>query len=123
MKIAIPVVDNSENTTVSPSFGRAQYFLFYDTETEEKQFVENHVAQSSQGGAGVVAGQAIVDSGAQAVLTPRCGANAAGVIAAAGIKMYKTEGDSVQTAIAQFKAGKLMELQEIHAGFHRRGGV
>ncbi|HKM17798.1 MAG: dinitrogenase iron-molybdenum cofactor biosynthesis protein [Firmicutes bacterium] len=123
MKIAIPVVDNSEHTTISSAFGRAPYFLIYDTNTGEKHFVENQVARSSEGGAGVVAGQLIVDSGVKAVLTPQCGANAASVITAAGIKIYKTEGDSVKDAVAQFQAGKLAALKDIHKGFHHRGGI
>ena len=70
MKIAIPVVDNSEHTTISSAFGRAPYFLIYDTNTGEKHFVENQVARSSEGGAGVVAGQLIVDSGVGCLNSP-----------------------------------------------------
>ena len=65
MKIAIPVDDKSLNSAVSQSFGRAPYFFFYDTETEESDFLDNG-AVASQGGAGIKAAQAIVDNGAKA---------------------------------------------------------
>lgn len=124
MKIALPVLDSDcENTKISPSFGRAPFFLLFDTETEEKQFIANSTAAASQGGAGIIAAQLIVDQGAEALLTPRCGKNAAEVITAAGVKIYKTVSDDIQKNIEAFNARELKELENIHPGFHRHGGV
>ena len=121
MKIAIPVDDKNMETTVCISFGRTPYFLIYDTETKESEFIDNSAA-ASQGGAGIKAAQSIVDSKASALLTPRCGENAAEVIKAAEIKIYKTKGTSVTDNINAFVDGKLSFLDEIHAGFHNHGG-
>ncbi|QGZ99239.1 NifB/NifX family molybdenum-iron cluster-binding protein [Dehalobacter restrictus] len=121
MKIVIPVDNNSMDTNVCISFGRAPYFLIFDTETEENSFLDNSAA-ASQGGAGIKAAQNIVDSGAEAIVTPRCGDNAAEVIKAAGIKLYKTVNDSIQDNIKAFKEGKLNLLGEIHPGLHQHGG-
>ncbi|MDD3895082.1 MAG: NifB/NifX family molybdenum-iron cluster-binding protein [Syntrophomonadaceae bacterium] len=121
MKIAIPTEDKSMEKGVCMSFGRAPYFLIYDMETGESMFAENSGA-TSQGGAGIKAAQAVVDTGAEALLTPRCGENAADVIQAANIKIYKTINDSIQDNIDAFKSGKLSLLDEIHAGFHGKGG-
>lgn len=79
MKIAMPVDDKSMETTVSQSFGRTPYFLIYDTESKESIFLDNGAA-ASQGGAGIKAAQSIVDNKVSALLTPRCGENAAQVI-------------------------------------------
>ena len=79
MKIAIPVDNASINTTICISFGRTPYFLIYDTETKEAVFLDNSAA-ASQGGAGIKAAQTIVDSKAEALITPRCGENAAEVL-------------------------------------------
>ena len=38
MKIAIPVDEKNMESGVCPSFGRAPYFLFYNTETKESFF-------------------------------------------------------------------------------------
>ena len=54
MKIAIPVDDASMDTTICVSFGRAPYFLIYDTESKNAKFISNSAA-ASQGGAGNVA--------------------------------------------------------------------
>jgi predicted Fe-Mo cluster-binding NifX family protein len=120
MKIAIPTEQQSLDISVCPSFGRAPYFLFYDIESNENSFMENPAA-SSQGGAGIKAAQIIVESKAQAILTPRCGGNAADVLNAAGIKIYKSDGGTVKDNIEAFKKGMLAILDDIHPGFHNHG--
>jgi len=122
MIIAIPVNENSEETmTVCTSFGRTPYFLFLNTETKERDWIDNRAA-ASQGGAGIKAAQVIVDHHADVLLTPRCGENAAAVIKAAGIKMYRTIYGSVSENVKVFYEGKLVLLTEVHAGFHHHGG-
>ena len=117
MKIAVPVDENAANTGVCISFGRAPYFLVYDTETKDSNFVEN-TAANSPGGAGIKAAQMIVNSKAEVLLTPRCGENAAEVIKAGSIKMFKTADGSAMDNINAYVDGKLAELGEVHPGFH-----
>jgi predicted Fe-Mo cluster-binding NifX family protein len=117
MKIAIPTDEKNTGTSVCVSFGRAPYFLIYDTETKESTFLDNSAAASA-GGAGIKAAQAIVDKKADALLAPRCGENAANVLNAADIKIYKTVSASASENIDAFITGKLSLLGEIHAGFH-----
>lgn len=121
MKLAVPVDGSSMQTSVCQSFGRAPYFLIYDTETEEARFFKNDAA-AAQGGAGIRAAQWIVDQDVQALLTPRCGNNAALVLQAANIKIYKTQGDSLEENIRAFATEELPVLKDIHPGFHRRRG-
>ncbi|NLB51096.1 MAG: dinitrogenase iron-molybdenum cofactor biosynthesis protein [Clostridiaceae bacterium] len=118
MKLAIPVDKKGEEAKVCDSLGRAPYYLIHDTETGEREFVLN-TAATSAGGAGVRAAQIIVDQGVAILLTPRCGQNAAGVIEAAGIKIHRTEGNSIEANIEAFLADKLPQLDEIHDGLHQ----
>jgi predicted Fe-Mo cluster-binding NifX family protein len=120
MRIAMPVDDKSTETSVCQSFGRTPYFLVYDTESKESFYMDNSAA-ASQGGAGIKAAQTIVDNKVDALLTPRCGENAAEVIKAANIRIYKTINTSVTDNIDAFNAGKLALLTDIHAGFHNHG--
>ncbi|MDI9475701.1 MAG: NifB/NifX family molybdenum-iron cluster-binding protein [Natronincolaceae bacterium] len=120
MKIVIPVDGKDIEANVCESFGRTPYYLVYDTETEESEFIDNSAATSA-GGAGIRAAQAVVDTKANVLLTPRCGENAAEVLEAAGIEIYKTEGTSIKENIDAFVEGKLSLLDEIHAGFHGHG--
>lgn len=121
MKIAMPVDENNIESTVCISFGRTPYFLIYDTDSNENEFMDN-IAASSQGGAGIKAAQAIVDKKADALITPRCGENAADVLKAGNVKIYKSMNDSIKDNLENMKLGKLTLLDEIHAGFHNHGG-
>lgn len=121
MNIAIPVDDKNIESKVCISFGRAPYFMIHDTEKDESVYVKNTAADSA-GGAGIKAAQIIVDNKVDGLLTPRCGENAANVIKAANIKIYKTADSSVIDNINAFIGGELPLLDEIHAGFHNHGG-
>lgn len=117
MKIAVPVDDKNIKSNVCISFGRAPYFMFYDTEKDHSSFINNRAA-NSQGGAGIKAAQFIVDNNADAVITPRCGENAAEVLKAADIKIYKSENNSIEENLKDIKENKLKLLIQIHPGFH-----
>ena len=121
MKIAVPSEGKTMESEVCQSFGRTYYFVVIDSETLEFEVIDNQAA-NSQGGAGIKAAQAIVDSGASAVLTFHCGQNAADVLNAAGIKIFKAVPGTVSEMVRKYKAGELAELTEIHPGYHKHGG-
>lgn len=122
MKVVIPVESKSLDVPVCPSFGRTPLFILFDTESGNYEFLNNEAAQS-QGGAGIKAAQALVDNGVNALITYRCGENAAQVLSAAKIKMYKAQDGSVTDNIVKFKAEKLNLLTDVHPGFHNHGGA
>ncbi len=121
MKLAMPMEGRDLMKNVSPSFGRAPYFLIYDTDTKEEKYLDNSAA-GTQGGAGVKAAQIIVDSKVDVLLTPRCGKNAAEVFEDSGIQLYKTREGSGKKNLEDFTEDRLSPLEEIHAGFHNHGG-
>ena len=121
MKIAIPADENATGTDVCISFGRTPYFMIYDTDSKASAFLEN-TAAASEGGAGIKAAQIIVDSKAAILLTPRCGENAAEVLKAANVQIYKTVTGSAMDNMEAFLNGKLSLLNEIHPGLHNHGG-
>lgn len=121
MKVIVPVESKSLDAAVCPSFGRTPLFVLFDTESGNHEFLDNGAA-ASQGGAGIKAAQMLVDSGAAALITYRCGENAAEVLNAANVKMYKAQDGSVAENLGKLKDGKLSLLTEIHPGFHNHGG-
>ncbi len=121
MKLIVPLESKSLDAPVCPSFGRAPLFVLFDTQSGEHEFLNNEAA-SSQGGAGIKAAQMLVDSGAMALITYRCGENAARVLSAADVKMYKAQDGSAADNIAKCTEGKLSLFTEIHPGFHNHGG-
>jgi predicted Fe-Mo cluster-binding NifX family protein len=118
MKIAIPV--NGDQVTVCPSFGRAPYFWVSDTESGDKSVLENPAAHS-EGGAGIRAAQAVLDLGAEALITPRLGENAAKVFKPAGVALYISAFDDAQANADALLSGSLKPLTEVHPGFHHGG--
>ncbi len=117
MKIAIPVDEKNLESNVCVSFGRAQYFLLYDTETKENSILENS-ATTSQGGAGIKAAQFLIDQGVKVLLTPRCGDNAEEALRKSEVMIYKTIPGTLQQNIDAFIEGKLVLLNDFHPGFH-----
>lgn len=120
MKIAIPVDNNNNNTTVCVSFGRTPYYMIFDTEAKVFEFLDNTAANAA-GGAGIKAAQLLVNQKIDVLLTPRCGENAAAVLLAANIKIYKTLSAQAKENIDLYIEGKLPELTDIHPGFHNHG--
>jgi len=55
------------------------------------------------------------------LLVPRCGGNAADVLNAADVAIFKVKDISVIENIEAYMAGKLSILDKIHPGFHNHG--
>lgn len=113
MKIAIPLDENKRDVCIV--LARAPYFLF--REEGGDTVVENPAAQS-HGGAGIQAAQFLVDSGVTALITVRCGQNAADVFKAAGMRIYKSLSQTAEADLAALEEGKLEALTQFHGGFH-----
>lgn len=113
MKIAIPLDENQQDVCIV--LARAPYFLFRENGTDT--VVENPAAQA-QSGAGLQAAQFLVDSGADTLITVRCGQNAADVFHAAGMKIYRSVHKCAAEDLSALEEGKLEELTQFHGGFH-----
>ncbi len=121
MKIAVTSVGPGLDSQVDPRFGRAAYFVLVDPETLELAAVENTGAAAG-GGAGVNAAKAVIDAGAEAVLTGNCGPNAERALKAAGVKLFTGVTGAVAEAVEQYKAGKLVEASGPNVASHFGAG-
>jgi predicted Fe-Mo cluster-binding NifX family protein len=113
MKLILPV--DADQNLISVTFGRAPYFVVYNTETGTHA-VHRNPAASAQGGAGLKAAQFVADCQVDAMITARCGLNSAEVLKAAGITIYKSDSLSVKQNILDFQEGKLPVMNEFSAG-------
>lgn len=120
MIVAIPVEEKKQEGNVCPSFGRTPYYMLYDSGEKAFQYMSNPAADAS-GGAGIKAAQLLVDEKVDAVITPRCGKNAAEVLVGAQIKIFKSMGEDITQNIDSFNQGNLSILDTFHAGFHGHG--
>ena len=82
-------------------FGRARFFIVYDTETQSYTVVENPGCGVASG-AGPTAVQLVRDQGAQVVLAKHIGPKARDVMLASGIEFYDLFAPTVKEAIESF---------------------
>jgi predicted Fe-Mo cluster-binding NifX family protein len=87
MKIAVSSMGESIDSLVSEKFGRAPYFVIYDTETQKSYSIKND-ADKLEHGAGPNAVKKIMDEGCEVVLTGNLGGNALSAIKEVGIKYF-----------------------------------
>ena len=79
MLICITSKGDKMTNMIDKRFGRAEFFIFYDTEKETAEGVKNPYIQAS-GGAGTQAAQFVVEKGTEAVLTCNVGPKACRVL-------------------------------------------
>lgn len=110
MNVAISAQGNDLDALVDPRFGRARWFIFVDTGTDEWSAHDNSANVGASGGAGVQAGTTVAEHGVEAVITGNVGPNAHKVLAAAGIAIYQAvNGVSVRDALAALGRGELAQ--------------
>ena len=119
MKIAITSQGKELSSETDLIFGRAQFLLVIDSETDDFQAHDNAVNLNAAQGAGIQTGQNIANLGVEAVITGNVGPNALKTLNAANIKIYLAEKQTVADAIATFKAGKLKEGDQANVEGHR----
>lgn len=72
MKIAITSTGNSPESTIDPRFGRCNYFVFYDTMSEDVEFVPNP-GKDAEEGAGPAAVQFVAAQQVQKIVSGEFG--------------------------------------------------
>lgn len=120
MKVAVTASSGSLSSPVDPRFGRAAFFVVYETEDGSFEAVDNGHGQAAAQGAGVQAAQALSSRGVSALLTGHCGPNAFHVLNAAGITVYSNMSGTVSEAIERFRSGKLEPAGGADVGGHWR---
>ena len=131
MKIAISTTDAGLGKKACPSlkegifpvFGRCPAFTIVTVEGKKiknAKIIPNPGAMAG-GGAGIAAAQAVIDAGAEAVVTGNCGPNALRVLLQGGIKVYSVSGN-VETAVKELLGGELQAIKSPNASSHSGRG-
>lgn len=127
MKLAITSLGESLDSPVDQRFGRARYFIFYDTDTATWSVHANGAGAAGASLAGPQAAQAVLAFGADTVLTGHCGPEAFAVLAAHDVNVFMPTEGAVRAAIASWQNGSLSpaESASVSRGFGRgaRPGV
>lgn len=118
MIIAATAKAEGLNAEVDPRFGRASWFVLYDTETKAARTVDNRQSLNTASGAGIQAAEAVSRQGATCLITGHCGPNAFRTLSAAGIRVYTGASGTVADAIAAFEKGSLKEASSADVAGH-----
>ena len=111
MKVCISSNGPGANDKVDPRFGRASYFIIYDTETKECGAVDNTTNVNAAGGAGTQSAQVVINEGCDVVITGNIGPKAFQALNAANIKIFSASDITVTEAIEKFEKNELNSFQ------------
>lgn len=118
MKIAITSEGASLDSALDLRFGRAAGFIIYDDASGSFEYIDNAQNLQAAQGAGIQAGQHIVNSGATVLITGHVGPKAYKVLKAGNIKMFLAKAGTIQEIIDQWKAGTLKEQDNADVESH-----
>lgn len=110
MKIVLSSQGNTSKDLVDVRFGRCQYFVVYDLEKKDYQFIENKGSDSNQG-AGISAAQIVLDLKPVALLTERLGPKAFQVLDRSDVKLYKCHGMTIEDAVMRYQNNALNTIE------------
>ena len=103
MRIAVPC--DNPGGPISQQFGRSRYFCIYDSDTGQRQVVENPGGTAMRR-AGVLAANFLVQQGVNAVVALSVGPNSSRILQAAGVDIYLTRTTDINAAIQEYLASR-----------------
>ena len=109
MKIAITSTGKTLDSDVDLRFGRAKYFIIWDSETEEFEAVNNAQNLNAAQGAGVQSAMNVANKACNMVVSGHMGPKAFSTLKGAGIKVVSGVEGKVSDVIKLFKEGKLKD--------------
>ncbi len=118
MKIAISSDGKDLDSNVDQRFGRAAYFIIYDTDADQYVVVENTQNLQASQGAGIQAAQNVVRQNVQLVISGNFGPKAFATLNAAGIKMAFRLSGNITQAVEAAKSGGLEYAKDANVEGH-----
>ncbi len=109
MKIAVTSTGKEKGSGIDQRFGRAEYFIVFDTDTDEYRSIDNAPNVNAMQGAGVQAGEVIAGEGVNVLITGHCGPKAFRTLRAAGIKVVTGVSGTVEDAVKRYIDGAFTE--------------
>lgn len=102
MLVAISADYKSQESIISNSFGRCNYFLLFDKTKNELLYVENPY-KSVMDGAGIQVAKFLISKNVEIVITGKIGENAKRFLNFAGIELVIENNEIINTVINKLK--------------------
>ena len=120
MKVAVSSQGPSLGSPVDPRFGRAAYFIIYDTDSLSFESYSNAENSTAAHGAGIQTAQWVAQQSVATVVSGNMGPKAFEALKAAGIKMVAWDQGTVEEAIELVRKGELQPIDAANARGHGR---
>jgi len=110
MKIAFTTKGTQWDSKIDPRFGRTEYLLVYDEETDTIKSVDNRAIENEAHGAGPLTAQKLFQLKPDVLITGNGpGGNAAMILSKAKINIFTGAGEmTVKQALEAYRKNKLM---------------
>lgn len=118
MKIAITSMGQDLKSKTDARFGRAKWFIVFDTETNKHQVISNEQNLNASQGAGIQTAENISRHEVEAVITGNCGPKAFKTLSAAGIRVYCVADGTVAEVLEKLNSGKLKQADGANVEGH-----
>lgn len=118
MRIAVSARGSDLTSDVDPRFGRAAYFIIFDTEEESFSVISNGDNADATQGAGVQAAQQVARQAVDIVVSGNMGPKAFETLHAAGVKMVAWSDGTVADAIEMVRSGEYHTLDSANTRGH-----
>ena len=120
MKIAITAKSDKLSGEVDPRFGRAAYFIIFNTADDSFEAISNGSNARAAQGAGIQAAQTVAKKEVEWVISGNMGPKAFASLKAAGIKIASVESGTIEQVIKLARESKLQEIQSANVEEHWR---
>ncbi len=117
MKVIVSSTGSSIDSSISPVFGRAEYYLLVDTGDFTIESYENPAVNQSSG-AGIQAAQFVLKKNPGSVISSNIGPNAYEVLSAGSVPCFTATGGTVKETVEAFNREELPMMGAATAGSH-----
>jgi len=127
-KIAVTIENPEKTSPVSEVFGRCNFFLIYNQETNGEEIISNPFANEI-GAAGIQSALLLIKNNIAAVITKQIGINPFRLLSSANIKVYQCIDGSAAETIKLFAEDKLNRIENLKGNLffgrnqNRRGRI
>ena len=104
MKVVIAVENNAGlDSKVDSRFGRAGYFLIYDTDEEKVLSIEENMFKNAGHGVGIKTASFVIEKGCEAAIGAQPGPKAAVILKQANVKMIVADKGTAKELLEKYK--------------------
>jgi predicted Fe-Mo cluster-binding NifX family protein len=112
MIIAIASAGKELNSLIAESFGRSEYFTFYNTDEKNCTTLRNPFSELLDG-AGIQTAQFVIENNVASVIVNRIGIKSFRTLKSAEVNIFKCLNNNLEKTIEDYLQGYLKEIIEL----------